>query len=480
MNRKRILTIFLITIPILFFLSCKEKSMDGRIIFTRISGKAPNSTAPQDINSQIATISPDGSDLEILTKDFFSAIAPSISFDGKCLLFAGKLKSVDSWKIYEMNLKSRKIKQIISLNDNCLYPAYLPDGEIVFSRLSSKDSLQSPSSLYSCKMDGSDLKRLTFNPDLYSFSTVLQDGRILSLTSVTTETIKTSAKSDGITTSLNSSSAHQHLSTSYMAMRPDGTKCELFFKGYNLFSKAYEMPSRRLVFIESSGTTDSKRNIATISYNDPLFSHNSLTEETKGDFLSVFPISAEKLLVSYSPEGQSNFGLYEFDPGKKSVGRPLYTSEEYSVSDIVVVNQHERPKKLPSEVDTNVHTGLLLCQNLNEWGMNENHADSAVSIEVLGLNSSMGLVPVEKDGSFFLKINADTPFKLRMLDSKGTLLQNSCNWMWLRPNERRGCIGCHEDPAEVPQNRVPEAVRKSPVELPIQASLFKDKTLAKK
>jgi hypothetical protein len=172
--------------------------------------------------------------------------------------------------------------------------------------------------------------------------------------------------------------------------------------------------------------------------------------------------------------------LYEFDPGKKSVGRPLYTSEEYSVSDIVVVNQHERPKKLPSEVDTNVHTGLLLCQNLNEWGMNENHADSAVSIEVLGLNSSMGLIPVEKDGSFFLKIKADTPFKLRMLDSKGTLLQNSCNWMWLRPNERRGCVGCHEDPAEVPQNRVPEAVRKSPVELPIQASLFKDKTLAKK
>jgi hypothetical protein len=49
--------------------------------------------------------------------------------------------------------------------------------------------------------------------------------------------------------------------------------------------------------------------------------------------------------------------------------------------------------------------------------------------------------------------------------------------MWLRPNERRGCVGCHEDPELVPANRVPLAVKKNPVGVPVHAEKIKEKAV---
>jgi hypothetical protein len=49
--------------------------------------------------------------------------------------------------------------------------------------------------------------------------------------------------------------------------------------------------------------------------------------------------------------------------------------------------------------------------------------------------------------------------------------------MWLRPNERRGCVGCHEDHELVPDNRVPLSVKKPPVKIPVHVVKVKEKTV---
>jgi hypothetical protein len=87
------------------------------------------------------------------------------------------------------------------------------------------------------------------------------------------------------------------------------------------------------------------------------------------------------------------------------------------------------------------------------------------------------VVQVEEDGSFYLKVMADTPFQIRTLDDKGNVLNSSCSWMWLRPNERRGCVGCHEDPEIVPDNRVVFAVRKAPVIIPVHVTKVREKVV---
>jgi len=122
---------------------------------------------------------------------------------------------------------------------------------------------------------------------------------------------------------------------------------------------------------------------------------------------------------------------------------------------------------------------LLLCQDINfiNEQMTDNFANTGKSlkIEVLGTDTTYGVVQVEEDGSFYLKVMADIPFRIRTLDEDGKVVNGPCSWLWLRPNERRGCIGCHEDPELAPENRVSQAIKNPPVIIPVHITEVKEK-----
>ena len=42
----------------------------------------------------------------------------------------------------------------------------------------------------------------------------------------------------------------------------------------------------------------------------------------------------------------------------------------------------------------------------------------ASRIEIVGIDSSLGIVDVEEDGSFYLKIIADKPFRIQTVDAE--------------------------------------------------------------
>jgi hypothetical protein len=69
----------------------------------------------------------------------------------------------------------------------------------------------------------------------------------------------------------------------------------------------------------------------------------------------------------------------------------------------------------------------------------------------------LGEVPVEEDGSFNIRVPANIPIQLQLVDEDGLALR-SCRWIWVRNREYRGCIGCHEDPELVPENRLAAAL----------------------
>jgi hypothetical protein len=272
---------------------------------------------------------------------------------------------------------------------------------------------------------------------------------------------------------------------SYVILRPDGTKAELFYEGTDgstLVSRAWETANGKIVFIESDKKSQNNGNVISISYNRPLHTRENLTSEIKGDFNNVFPLPSGMMLVSYRPSETDRYALYEFDPVKKVLEKSVYRNADYDVLEAVLVRKYDRPKKLPSEVDKGVKTGLLLCQDLNisdtkTTGISSSHS-KALRIEVIGIDSSLGIVQAEKDGSFYLKVMADKPFQFRTLDNKGNVLGKSCDWIWIRPNERRGCVGCHEDHETVPENRVPLAVKNPPVNIPVHIIKVKEKTVS--
>ncbi|MBI5926370.1 MAG: hypothetical protein HY836_12340 [Aquabacterium sp.] len=55
----------------------------------------------------------------------------------------------------------------------------------------------------------------------------------------------------------------------------------------------------------------------------------------------------------------------------------------------------------------------------------------------------LGYAPIEPDGSFKLRIPADTPIGLAVVDAEGRAFQTHTNWIQVRPGERRTCDGCH-------------------------------------
>jgi hypothetical protein len=147
---------------------------------------------------------------------------------------------------------------------------------------------------------------------------------------------------------------------------------------------------------------------------------------------------------------------------------------------VTVAEAHARPRKLPSEVDMEVKTGLLMCQDINFSDQLRGQSPvtgKATRIEVLGINSSLGTVNVEEDGSFYLKALADVPVRIQTLDENGSVVSGPGAWIWLRPNERRGCIGCHEDHELAPENRVALAVRKPPVIIPVHITRIGEKEI---
>jgi hypothetical protein len=265
-------------------------------------------------------------------------------------------------------------------------------------------------------------------------------------------------------------------------LRPDGTKGDLFYKnnsGKNIKSRVWETINGLIYFIDVDSLHPFNGQVASIHQNSPFHTYSRVTSNI-GDFQSVFPLSTGRLLVSYRNNVNEPYALYECDASTGLIGKPIYSDPDHSIMEVLVAEAHARPRKLPSEVDMEVKTGLLMCQDINfrdQLSGRSPASKKATRIEVLGINTSLGTVNVEEDGSFYLKALADVPVRIQTLDESGKIVRGPGAWIWLRPNERRGCIGCHEDHELAPENRVALAVKKPPVIIPIHITKIGEKEI---
>ncbi len=476
MNRTQAIKFFFVVsaigFSVIFISSCKGKLPEGTIVFTQVSGKlhdnnpANTDSVLQNLKARIVVLYRDKVNMQpvVLTDGFYSARSPEISPDGTMVLFTARKNKEDKWQIWEINLKNKKSRQVISLSENCVEPAYLPTGRLIFSKLTLNNDLNGANAIFSCNPDGSDIRQLTFDPYNYRALTVLQDGRVMAISR------KPVTESVG---------------EAFMVLRPDGTKNELFYEGTGgrtLCSRVRETNNGKIIFAESDQAQPERGNLISISYNEPFHSYTNLTSGTGGDFISVYPLISGKYLVSYRKTRSDHYGLFEFNPDDKSLGKELSSSQEFDITEVVSYERHVRPKKLPSEVDMGVKTGLILCQDINFHGIQSSGSVSALpktyKIRIVGRDSVLGEVDVEKDGSFYLKVIADTPFRIETLDERGRPLSEPCNWIYLRPNERRGCVGCHEGQETVPENKVSLAVKQAPVNVPVHISKVVEKKVS--
>jgi Tol biopolymer transport system component len=454
----------------------------------------------------------------VLSEGFASAADPDVSFDGKRILFAGKRQATDNWNVFEIRVDGSGVRQITRELGDCRSPSYQstlntlvadrPWYQIAFVSTGAREFNEFgpivASNLYSSKLDGTFVSRSTFNPSS-SFDPFLNcDGRLIFAM------WQRSRLERGVWGRV-----------ALFELNQDGTDLMLLCadQGRRIKHMPAVTADGLVVFVEADEVGwDGAGSLAVVSLRRRLASYRQITRPGDGLFHSPSPLPDGKILVSRRPAGEgSNHGVYRLDPStgqfelvfddpkyhdiQAKILAPRPEPDGRSSSVFVATGDIDDPTSKRSFIPKNPR-GKLYCLNVyisdldrSQWltpgtvrrvrvleGLPRRTDEAGsflpegVVIGASGAGSTqagipptlprrfLGEVPVEDDGSFNVEVPADIPIELQLLDEHGMALR-SCGWIWVKNNEPRGCIGCHEDQELTPENRMVDAVKKPSISL---------------
>ena len=403
-----------------------------------------------------------------LTPNFFSAADPRISFDGSKVLFAAKKNATANWQIWEMNTDGTGQRQLTHCDGNCLAPAYLPRDAIAFTGEVQDAGGGRAYQIYFSNLDGSDAHPITFGPGDYELQTVLQNGLILA-----------SARSPLRATLKLENSRNLY------TLRPDGSGLAAFrcdHEGPAIRSQAEELDDGSVVFVKNTVLgSEAGGDLATIRRGA---THNSILGPASALIWSPRQLEAARLIVARrvsAPRAAGKFDLYAFDFVHGKFQAPIYEDSELSSFEAVPVAAHPAPRWYWSTLRPEIKMGYFICLDASMSGdaPKGRLSPPPARVRVLTLDQatdkeySLGEASIELDGSFYIAVPPDQPVRFELVATDGKVLRRQQSWVWARPGEEHGCVGCHEDRAVAPENRWPLALRRleGPTCLGVQAPL---------
>lgn len=451
------------------------------------SDAGPLGLIPAD-GARLVLVRPDSS-TRVLSGEFNSACDPDVSFDGKRILFAGKRRAGDSWNVHEMAIDGSGVRQITRNQGDCRGPAYQstlytlvspePWYQITFvgtgDGTMNEDGSSVATNLYSCKLDGTGVRRLTFNlsGDVDPF--LLPDGRLLYAgRQRSTPDRRGQAR------------------VALFGVNIDGTDHALFgdVRGLSLKRMPCVTSGGLAVFVESDRVRwDGAGGLSCVRMRRPLQSYGRLIGEAQGLFHSPSPLSDGRILVSRRPsDSNGTHGVYCFDPVTREL-RPVFDDPDYHDIQAKVIESRPVPDGRSSVVTEKDPHGRMYCLDVYDSDLEDRRwmpPGAVKKLRVLeGVPTSSqdenvylprdawlpsgrpgspidGLPPlagrrilgesdIEQDGSFNIEVPANLPIELQIIDAQGMAMR-SCGWIWAKNHEPRGCIGCHEDGELTPVN----------------------------
>lgn len=437
---------------------------------------------------RLSPISPDGQVTNLTNFTGASISDPCVSFDGKKILFSMRPPGANSRNIWEMNADGTGLRQVTSGGGHDFDPLYLADGRIMFtsSRSGEMDEYNhSPAEhLHTCDADGGNLERVSFNQSDDFDPVLMANGRILY-------------------------TRWDHFGTfnrfPLFVTNPDGTGTFHHFGPHNRnFFHPQPTPDGRMVAIESTMVNEDAGRIAVLkpeagpadpARNDGEEHWNVLTPQVNTDgapwaygaFKYPFPLGQNQFVVSYTlpaaEEGDVDYGLYTFALTQTGSGTPedpatisldnltfLYNDPSTNEYDAQLIAPRDKPPVLESTVDHSVDHGVFIAQDVFNRGTSDGQEIPRRGVQPIDeiavyaarptmrgerdefsanefeKRSLLGFAPVESDGSFAIRIPADTPISFATLDEHRRGLVVKRTWLYVRPGETFDrCTGCHED-----------------------------------
>jgi cytochrome c553 len=450
----------------------------------------------------LAPVSPNGRVRNLTNMEDASISDPCVSFDGRKVLFSMNPAGSDPRNIYEIGIDGTGLRQITSGGGDDFDPIYLADDRILFTsnRDGERDEYNSASKevLYTCNADGSNVRRVSFNlsDDFDPF--LLSTGRV-------------------------AYTRWEHHGTAnrfpLSQVNPDGTSFFLLYGPHdrNVFH-GQETRDGRYIGINSTRVNGDAGQVVlmSIASGDPEqhtdANYANLTPDITLDG-PPYPTGAFKhpnvlpdrdgkrqYVVSYTlpaaTDDEVDFGLYSFAVGRDAGDREemqdltlLWNDPATDELDAQLVAPRARPPLLPSTVDENLDWGTFVGEDIYARGFDGQERPERGSVSqvmiVEGVPTTegmgamevsateferkriIGFAPVESDGSFAIRVPADTPISVHTLDELGRSRVFQRTWVYVRPGERRTfCAGCHAPrDGSVPSNQNPLAANITPHDL---------------
>jgi len=184
------------------------------------------------------------------------------------------------------------------------------------------------------------------------------------------------------------------------------------------------------------------------------------------------PLSADELLVAKASVASTNsepkFDLYAMHANSGALRERIFADPQLSSIQPLPVLPHDVPKHYWSTLDPESSSGYFISLNSYLSGdAPRGRVDKTIAnVRVLTLNAvdgrehTLGEAPVESDGSFYVRVPANSPIRFILLDKKGEFIHEERGWVLTRPGEQRGCSGCHGDKNVAPENHWPMTLKR--------------------
>lgn len=468
---------------------------------------------------KLSPISPDGAVTAITNYQGASISDPVVSFDGKKILFSMRPPGASNRNLYEIDADGTNLRQITDNGGHDFDPVYLPDGKILFtsSRAQEMDEYNhAPAeTMHMVDPDTGEIERCSFNQSDDFDPVLMPNGRIMY-------------------------TRWEHFGTfnrfPLFESNPDGTGIFHFFGPHNRnFFHPQPTPDGRVIAIESTMINEDAGPIAVLKLEsgpaDPapdgrrnhwsVLTGNVNTDGAPwpyGAFKYPMPIGDNLYVASYTlpaaEENQVDYGLYTFslrETGEGTEEDPkqleivdltfLYNDPNMNEYDAQLLAPRDKPPVIESEVNKAVDWGIFTAQDVFNRGANDGQerpqkgVDPIDEIAVFAARPTkpgdprdfsanmfekrafLGFAPVQPDGSFSIRVPADTPLSFATLDEhrRGFVVKRT--WLSVRPGEHfNKCTGCHEDRASgepLATNPNPMAATLPPTDLNIPQDQFR-------
>ena len=404
-----------------------------------------------------------------LSRGFFAAGDPCVSWDGRWVYFAGKSSEGADWQIYQVNAGGGRPQPLTRMPGGAMDPAIAAHGELVFSSPVPKAgrlwTAPEPAALYG-QMPGQAPRRLTFGLDSAAGATVLRDGRALFVTA--------RARDDR--------HAPRHLGL--FTINNDGTEVTAYAGqegGADFVRRPRELGDGRIAFLaartdepESMTWAEGVRSAAPFATRANLFPF-------QGDGCrSVEPLSENEVLACVETRGMvgrsmaANAAVYRIAAGATAIGAPIFDDPRWNSIEATPVAPRAEPAGHTTAVMPGASRGTVLCLNVNDSSAPAAGRNPAPAAELrvfaqtgAGQPRTLGKVPVASDGSVLVYLPVGVPLGFDTLDAQGQLLRHQPAFVWLQPGENRACVGCHEPRNHSPRNVRPLAAQLEPARLDI-------------